>query len=133
MLGIGIIGIGRCGIVMGTGLGISAEGTGIAAEGMVQPAGIAGTDFDGSALGTFRFIAVHTGILEGIHLGIAVGTGFLISTGCADIAAVEGVIQPAGIAIACFDGSAFGAFRFIAVHIGILHGIHLCVAMRTRR
>ena len=47
----------------------------VAVESMVKPAGIAPSFGYRSALGTFRFVAVHIGVFHRVNLRVAVGTG----------------------------------------------------------
>ena len=52
---------------MGTGFGVSALGTGIAAEGMIAPSGISVTFQLLTTAITLGIIAVHIAVLVGIH------------------------------------------------------------------
>ena len=52
---------------MGTGFGVSALGTGIAAEGMIAPSGISVTFQLLTTAITLSIIAVHIAVLVGIH------------------------------------------------------------------
>ena len=127
MLRSAVIGVHGSAVGMGTGFGVLALGTGIAAEGVIAPSGISVSVQLASAAITRCVITVHIGIFIGINsLGIAV---FAIPTGCTLPIAVESMVKPAGIAPSFGHRSALGTLGFVAVHIGVFHCVNLCVAV----
>ena len=112
---------------MGTGFGVSALGTGIAAEGVIAPSGISVSVQLASAAITLCVIAVHIGVFIGVNcFCVAV---FAVSAGCTFSVAVESMVKPAGVSPALGDSSALGTLGFVAVHIGVFHRVNLRVAV----
>ena len=129
MLRTAVIGVHGSAVGMGTGFGVLALGTGIAAEGVIAPSGISVSIQLASASIARCVITVHIGIFVGVNsLCIAV---FAVSAGCTFSVAVESMVKPAGIAPSFGHCSALGTLGLIAVHIGVFHCVHLRVTVGT--
>lgn len=115
---------------MGTGFCVSALGAGISAENVIVPTGIApALQFlaAGIALGV---IAVHIAVFVGIDgLRTGVGAFFLIPAGSTFVGAVERVVEPAGVPPSLSHRAALRTLGLVAVHILVLTGVHLGIAV----
>ena len=127
MLRSAVIGVHGSAVGMGTGFGVLALGTGIAAEGVIAPSGISVSVQLASAAITRCVITVHIPVFVGVN-GLCI-TVFAVSAGCTFSVAVESMVKPAGVAPAFGHRPALGTFRFVAVHIGVFHCVHLRVTV----
>ena len=129
MLRSAVIGVHGSAVGMGTGFGVLALRTGIAAEGVIAPSGISVSIQLASAAITLCVIAVHIPVFVRVDsLCVAV---FTVSAGCTFSVAVEIMVKPAGVAPSFGHRSALGTLGLIAVHLLIFDGVNLCVAVGT--
>ena len=123
-----VIGVHGSAVGMGTGFGVLALRTGIAAEGVIAPSGVTIAIQLASAAIARCIITVHIGIFIGVNCFCI--TVFAVSAGCT-FSSAECMVQPTGISPPFCYNPTLRTLGFVAVHICVFHRVHLRIAVRA--